>query len=97
MKEPEYSRAYARQQKKPPQATTKTQCSQKKEKSKALSWVLWVILANYQTWGGAMEPPTYSWAWSNIHEAQDLWLRSEVEDHWGDWTFKSVESDANSR
>ena len=105
MKEPKRSRAYARQQEK---ATRRLNAAKKKRRKVKRFPEFWVILANYQTRGGAMGTPTYSWAWSNIHEARDLWLTSEVEDHWGDWIFiffwgggdwifKSVESDANSR
>lgn len=47
--------------------------------SKALSWVLWAVLVNYQTWGWVVRIPEFIASWSEIPvTAWDLWLASEV-------------------
>ena len=41
--------------------------------SKVLSWILWAILANYQTWAGSHGAPIYSWLTGSVGSSLGLW------------------------
>lgn len=60
--------------------------------SKMISWVLWVVLANYRTWQGHRNPQSYNLG--NFKFAPENYSESSLT---GDNDLKSVESHVNSR